>query len=183
MARLGPRMSTPSRSMRFTINTILFLEESGSAKRGKAARSSARRIAPRKLAVNTNGGGLSIVTRVVRAVLLMRRYANARECGARQVKDCEVAVGAPMRRSVLPGDRDSRHTGYAVGLTEKLTMRSQSAVRSRGHQRRQSGAKSRSPVCFCRSVSLRPSSISAPPSAGVISMTARSVDALDARTR
>jgi acetyl-CoA acetyltransferase len=80
----------------FTINTILFLEDLGFCRKGEGgAFVSGGRIGPRgSLPVNTNGGGLSYchpgmygLFLLIEAVRQMRG-----ECGARQVKDCEVAL-------------------------------------------------------------------------------------------
>ena len=80
----------------FTINPILFLEDLGFCPKGEGGRFvSGGRIAPGgELAVNTNGGGLSCVHPgmygmylIVEAVRQLRGQA-----GARQVKDCDVAL-------------------------------------------------------------------------------------------
>jgi acetyl-CoA acetyltransferase len=80
----------------FTINTILFLEDLGYCPKGEGGRFVADgAIAPGgKLAVNTNGGGLSCVHPgmyglflIVEAVTQLRGTA-----GARQLPRCEVAL-------------------------------------------------------------------------------------------
>src|SRR3954451_21818222 len=80
----------------FTINTILFLEDLGFCKKGEgAAFVSDGRIAPGgSLAVNTNGGGLSYCHPGMYGLLLLIEAVRQLrgECGARQVKDCEVAM-------------------------------------------------------------------------------------------
>jgi acetyl-CoA acetyltransferase len=80
----------------FTINTILFLEDLGFCKKGEGgAFVSGGRIAPNgSLAVNTNGGGLSYCHPGMYGLfLLIEAVRQLRgECGARQVKDCEVAL-------------------------------------------------------------------------------------------
>jgi acetyl-CoA acetyltransferase len=80
----------------FTINTILFLEDLGFCKKGEGgAFVSDGRIAPGgSLAVNTNGGGLSYCHPGMYGLLLLIEAVRQLrgECGARQVKDCEVAM-------------------------------------------------------------------------------------------
>ena len=80
----------------FTINTILFLEDLGFCKKGEGgAFVGGGRIGPNgKLAVNTNGGGLSYCHPGMYGLfLLIEAVRQLRgECGARQVKDCEVAL-------------------------------------------------------------------------------------------
>jgi acetyl-CoA acetyltransferase len=80
----------------FTINTILFLEDLGFCKKGEGgAFVSGGRIAPGgSLAVNTNGGGLSYCHPGMYGLLLLIEAVRQLrgECGARQVKDCEVAM-------------------------------------------------------------------------------------------
>ena len=80
----------------FTINTILFLEDLGFCKKGEGgAFVSGGRIGPNgSLAVNTNGGGLSYCHPGMYGLfLLIEAVRQLRgECGARQVKDCEVAL-------------------------------------------------------------------------------------------
>ncbi|MCC7426611.1 MAG: thiolase [Alphaproteobacteria bacterium] len=80
----------------FTINTILFLEDLGFCPKGEGGRFvSGGAIAPGgRLAVNTNGGGLSCVHPgmygmflIVEAVRQLRG-----EAGERQLKRCEVAL-------------------------------------------------------------------------------------------
>ncbi len=83
---MTPSRSTPSCSWK----------TSASARRAKAARSvSDGRIAPKgSLAVNTNGGGLSYCHPGMYGLLLLIEAVRQLrgECGARQVKDCEVAM-------------------------------------------------------------------------------------------
>ena len=80
----------------FTINTILFLEDLGFCKKGEGgAFVSGGRIGPNgSLPVNTNGGGLSYCHPGMYGLfLLIEAVRQLRgECGARQVKDCEVAL-------------------------------------------------------------------------------------------
>jgi acetyl-CoA acetyltransferase len=80
----------------FTINTILFLEDLGFCPKGEGGRFvQDGAIAPGgRLAVNTNGGGLSCVHPgmyglflIVEAVTQLRRAA-----GARQLSRCDVAL-------------------------------------------------------------------------------------------
>lgn len=80
----------------FTINTILFLEDLGFCPKGEGGRFvEDGAIAPGgRLAVNTNGGGLSCVHpnmygafEVIEAVRQLRG-----DCGARQVADAKVAL-------------------------------------------------------------------------------------------
>lgn len=97
MARLGPaEVDTIQLYDAFTINTILFLEDLGFVPKGEGGRFVAEgHIAPGgKLPVNTSGGGLSYthpgmlgLFLVVEAVRQIRG-----ECGARQVRDCHVAI-------------------------------------------------------------------------------------------
>jgi acetyl-CoA acetyltransferase len=80
----------------FTINTILFLEDLGFCRKGEGgAFVSGGRIGPGgNLPVNTNGGGLSYCHPGMYGLfLLIEAVRQLRgECGARQVKDCEVAL-------------------------------------------------------------------------------------------
>jgi acetyl-CoA acetyltransferase len=80
----------------FTINTILFLEDLGFCKKGEGgAFASDGRIAPKgSFPVNTNGGGLSYCHPGMYGLfLLIEAVRQLRgECGARQVRDCEVAI-------------------------------------------------------------------------------------------
>ena len=80
----------------FTINTILFLEDLGFCRKGEGgAFVSSGRIGPGgSLPVNTNGGGLSYCHPGMYGLfLLIEAVRQLRgECGARQVKDCEVAL-------------------------------------------------------------------------------------------
>ena len=80
----------------FTINTILFLEDLAFCKKGEGgAFVEGGRIGPSgPLAVNTNGGGLSYCHPGMYGLLLLIEAVRQLrgECGARQVKDCEVAL-------------------------------------------------------------------------------------------
>ena len=80
----------------FTINTILFLEDLGFCPKGEGGRFvSGGNIAPGgKLAVNTNGGGLSYGHPGMYGLfLLIEATRQLRgESGSRQIKDCELAV-------------------------------------------------------------------------------------------
>ena len=80
----------------FTINTILFLEDLGFCPKGEGGRFvSGGHIAPGgKLAVNTNGGGLSYCHPGMYGLFLLIEAARQirGDCGQRQVKDCELAV-------------------------------------------------------------------------------------------
>src|SRR5262245_60077899 len=97
MARLGPAdIDVVELYDAFTINTILFLEDLGFCPKGEGgAFVSGGRIGPNgSLAVNTNGGGLSYChPGMYRLFLLIGAVRELRgECGARQVKNCEVAL-------------------------------------------------------------------------------------------
>ena len=97
MAKLGPTdVDVLELYDAFTINTILFLEDLGFCKKGEGgAFVSDGRIAPKgSVAVNTNGGGLSYCHPGMYGLfLLIEAVRQLRgECGARQVKDCEVAI-------------------------------------------------------------------------------------------
>jgi acetyl-CoA acetyltransferase len=97
MARLGPaEIDVVELYDAFTINTILFLEDLGFCNKGEGgAFVSGGRIAPGgSLAVNTNGGGLSYCHPGMYGLfLLIEAVRQLRgECGARQVKNCEVAL-------------------------------------------------------------------------------------------
>lgn len=80
----------------FTINTILFLEDLGFCAKGEGgAFVDDGAIAPGgRLAVNTNGGGLSCVHPGMYGVFLMIEAVRQlrRECGERQLKDPKLAV-------------------------------------------------------------------------------------------
>lgn len=80
----------------FTINTILFLEDLGFCKKGEGgAFVDNGGIAPGgRLAVNTNGGGLSCVhPGMYGAFLVVEAVRQLRgDCGARQVRNAEVAL-------------------------------------------------------------------------------------------
>jgi acetyl-CoA acetyltransferase len=97
MAKLGPTdVDVLELYDAFTINTVLFLEDLGFCKKGEGgAFVSDGRIAPKgALPVNTNGGGLSYCHPGMYGLfLLIEAVRQLRgECGARQVKDCEVAL-------------------------------------------------------------------------------------------
>ncbi|WP_088139608.1 thiolase [Achromobacter xylosoxidans] len=80
----------------FTINTILFLEDLGFCEKGEGgAFVDQGAIAPGgRLAVNTNGGGLSCVHPGMYGVFLMVEAVRQLrgECGARQLKDPNLAL-------------------------------------------------------------------------------------------
>jgi acetyl-CoA acetyltransferase len=80
----------------FTINTILFLEDLGFCGKGEGgAFVDDGAIAPGgRLAVNTNGGGLSCVHPGMYGVFLMVEAVRQLrgECGARQLKDPNLAL-------------------------------------------------------------------------------------------
>jgi acetyl-CoA acetyltransferase len=80
----------------FTINTILFLEDLGFCSKGEGgAFVSGGRIGPNgSLAVNTNGGGLSYCHPGMYGLfILIEAVRQLRgECGARQVRNCEVTL-------------------------------------------------------------------------------------------
>ena len=98
MAKLGPAdVDAVELYDAFTINTILFLEDLGFCKKGEGGAFVERRThRPRRAAcaVNTNGGGLSYCHPGMYGLfLLIEAVRQLRgECGARQVKDCEVAI-------------------------------------------------------------------------------------------
>src|SRR5262245_34630208 len=97
MAKLGPGdVDVLELYDAFTINTILFLEDLGFCRKGEGgAFVSDGRIAPKgALPVNTNGGGLSYCHPGMYGLfLLIEAVRQLRgEAGARQVKDCEVAL-------------------------------------------------------------------------------------------
>jgi acetyl-CoA acetyltransferase len=97
MAKLGPAdVDVLELYDAFTINTILFLEDLGFCAKGEGgAFVTEGRIAPKgSLPVNTNGGGLSYCHPGMYGLfLLIEAVRQLRgECGARQVKDCEVAI-------------------------------------------------------------------------------------------
>jgi acetyl-CoA acetyltransferase len=97
MAELGPSdVDVIELYDAFTINTILFLEDLGFCKKGEGgAFVSGGRIAPKgSVPVNTNGGGLSYCHPGMYGLLLLIEAVRQLrgECGARQVKDCEVAL-------------------------------------------------------------------------------------------
>ncbi|MBI1965629.1 MAG: thiolase [Betaproteobacteria bacterium] len=80
----------------FTINPILFLEDLGFCPKGEGGRFvSNGAIAPGgRLAVNTSGGGLSYCHPGMYGLLVMIEAVRQvrGECGARQVKDCEISL-------------------------------------------------------------------------------------------
>jgi acetyl-CoA acetyltransferase len=97
MAGLGPaEIDAVEVYDAFTINTILFLEDLGFCPKGEGGRFvDGGRIAPGgALPVNTNGGGLSYCHPGMYGIfLLIEAVRQIRgECGARQVKGCEVAL-------------------------------------------------------------------------------------------
>jgi acetyl-CoA acetyltransferase len=97
MAKLGPAdVDAVELYDAFTLNTVLFLEDLGFCKKGEGgAFVSGGRIAPKgALPVNTNGGGLSYCHPGMYGLfVLIEAVRQLRgECGARQVKDCEVAL-------------------------------------------------------------------------------------------
>jgi acetyl-CoA acetyltransferase len=97
MARLTPSdIDVAELYDAFTINTILFLEDLGFCAKGEGgAFVEGGRIAPQgKLPVNTNGGGLSYCHPGMYGLLLLIEAVRQLRggCGARQVKDCEVAL-------------------------------------------------------------------------------------------
>jgi len=97
MARLGPAdVDAFELYDAFTINTILFLEDLGVCPKGEGGAFVADgRIGPKgSLPVNTNGGGLSYCHPGMYGLfLLIEAVRQLRgECGARQVKDCNVAL-------------------------------------------------------------------------------------------
>jgi len=97
MAKLGPAdVDAVELYDAFTLNTLLFLEDLGFCKKGEGgAFVSGGRIAPKgALPVNTNGGGLSYCHPGMYGLfLLIEAVRQLRgECGARQVKDCDVAL-------------------------------------------------------------------------------------------
>ncbi|MBV9815845.1 MAG: thiolase [Alphaproteobacteria bacterium] len=97
MARLGPgNIDILELYDAFTINTILFLEDLGFCRKGEGgAFVSNGHIAPGGgLPVNTNGGGLSYCHPGMYGLFLLIEAARQlrRECGARQVADCEAAI-------------------------------------------------------------------------------------------
>ncbi len=97
MARLGPSdIDVVELYDAFTINPILFLEDLGFCPKGEGgAFVSDGRIAPGgSLPVNTNGGGLSYCHPGMYGLFLLIEATRQlrRECGARQVADCETAI-------------------------------------------------------------------------------------------
>ena len=97
MARLSPGdIDVVELDDAFTINTILFLEDLGFCPKGEGGRFVCDgRIAPGGgLPVNTNGGGLSYCHPGMYGLFLLIEAARQlrRECGARQIADCETAI-------------------------------------------------------------------------------------------
>ena len=97
MAKLGPTdVDAVELYDAFTLNTMLFLEDLGFCKKGEGgAFVSDGRIGPKgSLPVNTTGGGLSYCHPGMYGLfVLIEAVRQLRgECGARQVKDCEVAI-------------------------------------------------------------------------------------------
>ena len=80
----------------FTINTVLFLEDLGFCEKGEGGPFvSGGRISPGgKLAVNTNGGGLSYNHPAMYGLLLFVEAVRQLrgECGERQVADANAAL-------------------------------------------------------------------------------------------
>jgi len=106
MAKLGPAdVDVVELYDAFTINTILFLEDLGFCKKGEGgAFVSGGRIGPNgSLPVNTNGGGLSYCHPGMYGLfVLIEAVRQLRgEGGARQVKNCEIAL-AHGNGGVLP---------------------------------------------------------------------------------
>jgi acetyl-CoA acetyltransferase len=97
MARLAPGdIDVVELYDAFTINTILFLEDLGFCPKGEGGRFvSEGHIAPGGgLPVNTNGGGLSYCHPGMYGLFLLIEAARQlrRECGPRQIADCETAI-------------------------------------------------------------------------------------------
>jgi acetyl-CoA acetyltransferase len=97
MAKLGPSdIDVLELYDAFTINTILFLEDLGFCNKGEGGPFvEGGCIAPGgALPVNTNGGGLSYCHPGMYGLLLLIEATRQLrgECGARQVKDCAVAL-------------------------------------------------------------------------------------------
>jgi acetyl-CoA acetyltransferase len=97
MARLGPGdIDVVELYDAFTINTILFLEDLGFCRKGEGGPFvSNGHIAPGGgLPVDTNGGGLSYCHPGMYGLFLLIEATRQlrRECGARQVADCETAI-------------------------------------------------------------------------------------------
>jgi acetyl-CoA acetyltransferase len=107
MARLAPRdIDVVELYDAFTINTILFLEDLGFCPKGEGGRfveggrigpavpGTARRAGRPGLPVNTNGGGLSYCHPGMYGLFLLIEATRQlrRECGARQVVDCDTAI-------------------------------------------------------------------------------------------
>ena len=97
MAGLGPQdMDVLALYDAFTINTVLFLEDLGFCKKGEGgAFVQGGAIAPGgRLAVNTNGGGLSCVHPGMYGIFcLIEAVRQLRgECGVRQVKNPAVGL-------------------------------------------------------------------------------------------
>jgi acetyl-CoA acetyltransferase len=97
MARLAPGdLDIVELYDAFTINTVLFLEDLGFCPKGEGGRFvSDGHIAPGGgLPVNTNGGGLSYCHPGMYGLFLLIEAARQlrRECGARQIADCETAI-------------------------------------------------------------------------------------------
>ena len=97
MAGLGPKdIDVVELYDAFTINTVLFLEDLGFCPKGEGGRFvEGGRIAPNgSLPVNTNGGGLSYCHPGMHGLFLLIEATRQlrRECGARQVADCDTAI-------------------------------------------------------------------------------------------
>src|ERR1043166_9756703 len=98
MAKLGPAdVDAVELYDAFTLNTMLFLEDLGFCKKGEGgAFVSDGRIAPKgALPVNTNGGGLSYCHPGMYGLLILIEGVRQLrgECGERQVKKHDVAMG------------------------------------------------------------------------------------------
>ena len=96
-ARLGPGdIDVVELYDAFTINTIFFMEDLGFCPKSEGGRFvSDGHIAPRGgLPVNTNGGGLSYCHPGMYGLFLLIEAARQlrRECGTRQIADCETAI-------------------------------------------------------------------------------------------
>ena len=97
MAGLGPKdIDVVELYDAFTINTVLFLEDLGFCPKGEGGRFvEGGRIAPKgSRPVNTNGGGLSYCHPGMYGLFLLIEATRQlrRECGARQVADCDTAI-------------------------------------------------------------------------------------------
>ena len=119
MARLGPSdIDVVELYDAFTINTILFLEDLGFCPKGEGGLFLPDgHISPGGgLPVNTNGGGLSYCHPGMYGLFLLIEAARQlrRECGARQIADCETAI-AHGNGGVL-----SSHSTVILGTQAKI---------------------------------------------------------------